>query len=86
MLTSIMKQQAQNKVESFVLISEVWKLCIIRKQNENLQVELEVEMDMAKKLCQKLTNWKTPRKDGVQDYWVKKLICLKELKDRPMAF
>ena len=69
-----------------MLISEVWKLCIIRKQNENLQVELEVEMDMVKKLCQKLTNWKTPRNDGVQDHWVKKLICLKELKDRPMAF
>ena len=47
-----------------------------RKQFENVNSmeKVEISQEMVKMQCRKMPNWKAPEKDGVQRYWLKKLI------------
>ena len=48
------------------------------KGEESIQEKVTITVDMVKKQCKKVPNWKAPGKDGVQGYWIKNLDSLHE--------
>ena len=48
------------------------------KNEEHLQERVVISVEMVRKQCRKIPNWKAPGKDGVQGYWIKNLNNLHE--------
>ena len=51
----------------------------LKKENNNQKQDyLVITMEMVCKQSRKIPNWKTPRREGVQGLWIKKLTNLHE--------
>ena len=82
------KYLMQIKVECFGVAHEVKVKEIIEMKSglKKLKVEnnfqkqgcLVITREMVSKQSRKITNWKAPRRDGVQGFWIKNLTNLHE--------
>ena len=50
----------------------------LKRQQNNVRMEVDITTDMVKNQCRKILNWKTPGRDGVQGYWIKNLTSVHE--------
>ena len=48
----------------------------VRRERQRGRVSISVEK--IRKQCRKIPNWKAPRRDSVQEYWIKNLSSLHE--------
>ena len=49
-----------------------------RVNDERPQKRVSISVEKIRKKCRKIPNWKAPRRDGVQGYWIKNLNSLHE--------
>ena len=49
-----------------------------RVNDERPQKRVSTSVEKIRKKCRKIPNWKAPRRDGVQGYWIKNLKNLHE--------